>query len=69
MRQHDRLDAGRIDRQRFPVALPQVLQTLKQSTIDQDPMTVDLQQMLGSGDGPCGAEKGQRRHLFTSRNG
>lgn len=59
MSQNDHVDAGRLDRQRLPIAQPQVLEPLKQSAIDQNPPTVDLEQVLGAGDRAGGAEERQ----------
>jgi hypothetical protein len=58
--QNDGLDRRRIDRQRFPVTLPQFLQPLKQTAVDQEPAAVDLEQVLRSSHRSRGAEEGQR---------
>ena len=66
--QHDRRDRRRVDGQRLPVALAQLFQSLEQTAVDEDPVSVDLQQVLGAGDGSGRAEERQRRHFFTLRN-
>ena len=48
-----------VDRQRLPVALPQLLQTLKQPAVDEDPVASGVEQMLGAGDGAGGAKERQ----------
>jgi hypothetical protein len=59
MSQDDRVNSGRVDRERLPVALSQLLQPLKKPAVDEDPATVTLQQVLRSGHGPGGTEQGQ----------
>jgi hypothetical protein len=43
MREDDRIDARRIDRQRRPVAKAQILHPLKQAAVDENPSSIDLQ--------------------------
>ncbi len=59
MGQDDGVDGGRVDRQRLPVAEPQVLQALKQPAIDEDTPAADLEEVLGAGHRTGGAKKGQ----------
>ena len=49
VRQNGRREVGRIDRQRLPIAQPQLLETLKQPAIDQDLVAAGLEQILGAG--------------------
>ena len=60
--QHDSMN--RLGRywQRRPIALAQLLETLEQTTVEQDSLSVDVEQVLGAGDGTGGSEKRQRRH-------
>jgi hypothetical protein len=59
VRQDDRVNRGRIDRERLPVAQPQLFQPLKQAAIDENPAPVDLEKMFGARDGPGRPQKGQ----------
>ena len=60
VRENHRLDGIRPDRKRLPVSLTEILQSLKEATIDEQPSPVHLEQVLGSGDGARRAEKSQR---------
>ena len=42
-------EVGCRERQRLPVAESQLLQTLKQSAVDENPLSVDIDQVLGAG--------------------
>lgn len=53
--QDDGVNRRGIDGQRRPVAQPQFLQTLKQTTVDQNPPAIHLEQMLRTGDSACRA--------------
>ena len=44
------VNAGGLDRQRIPILLAELLQTLKETAVDEDTVAVGLQQMLGTGD-------------------
>ena len=55
----DGVDRGGVDRQRLPVALAQLLETLKQPAVDEDAMAVHLEQVLRAGHGAGGAEERQ----------
>ena len=44
--EHDRIDARRIDRERRPVAEAQLLQPLKQATVDEDAMLAKVEEMF-----------------------
>src|SRR5437016_1384463 len=59
-----RVDAARIDRQRRPVPLAQLLQSLEEPAVDEHAVIADVEQMLGAGDRAGGAEKRQRRHIY-----
>ena len=52
-----------------PVALAQLLETLKQPAIDQDPTASQVEQVLRPGDGAGGTQKRQRRHRMTILRG
>ncbi len=54
-----RVDAVRGDGHRRPVALPELLEALKQAAIDQDPAAAGLQQVFRAGHGPDAAEEGE----------
>ncbi len=54
--QDDGVDACRLNRQRYPVQLAKVLQSLEQTAIDQDARAAMREQMLRPGDGACTAE-------------
>ena len=45
--QDDRVNRRRIDRERVPVAQPELFQSLKQAAIHQNPASIDLQEVLG----------------------
>ena len=66
VREHDRVDRVGADRQRLPVALAQLLQSLKQPAVDEHAMAVGVEQMLRTGDGARGAETGQSVMSFGS---
>ena len=65
VREHDGVDALRVDRKRRPVPQAQLFQSLKQPAIDEHAVIAEVQQMLRPGDGPCGAEKRQSGHSMT----
>ena len=50
VRDHDGVDARRIDRQWLPVEFPKVLHPLEQAAIQQDSLLAALQQVLGTRD-------------------
>src|SRR5262245_43533709 len=53
----DRVHIGRANRERMPVSLAKILQTLKQSAINKDAFAAGFEQVFGSGDCPRSAEK------------
>ena len=57
MREHHRIDLGRHHGQRRPVAQAQLLVTLEQPAIHQQPVVVVLDQVLGACDGVGSAEE------------
>src|SRR6187402_2546601 len=59
VRQDDRVHIGRANGKRMPVSLAKILQALKQSAIDEDTLAADLEEMFGTSDRPCRAEKCQ----------
>src|SRR5574338_742556 len=60
VRENDRVDLIRRDRELGPVALAQQLEALEQTAIDENPMAACVDQMLRSGDGARGAEELER---------
>src|SRR5688572_25470597 len=63
VRQDDGVDPRRIDRKRRPVAIPQLFETLEEAAVDENPTVIDVEQMLGAGDGTGGSKKRERwRH-------
>jgi hypothetical protein len=66
MRQHDRIDRGRLDREFGPVPLPQLAQTLEQAAIEQDPTATGLEQELRARDRAGGAKE---REIHRPRSG
>lgn len=48
-----------------PVSSPQLLQSLKLTAIDQNPLAISLEKVLRAGNSPRGPEKRQRRHRNT----
>ena len=64
MRTTASMSAG-IDRQRLPVAQPQLLQPLKEPAIDQDSVIAEIEQVLRAGDRARRSEKRQRGHRMT----
>jgi len=56
MRQNDRINARRLDRQRLPVEFTQIFQTLKQTAIHEDMLVATSEQMLRTSDGPRAAK-------------
>ena len=63
--EHDRVDGGRVDRQGIPVAPPQLAQTLEQAAVHEDPLVLDLEQVLRACHRPRRSEEGQLRHAET----
>jgi len=63
VRQDDRVDGRRGDRQSLPIPLAQIARALEQSAIHQDTPTVPLGQVLRTGDGSGAAEARQSQHL------
>jgi len=57
MRQDDRVDVVSRDRKRLSVPLAKFLESLKQPCINQHFRRTGVEQVLGAGDGPRGAEK------------
>ena len=64
VRQDDRLDRVSANGQRLPVALAQVLQSLKQPAIDEDAVTVHFEEMFRSSH-RAGRTQERQRHQFT----
>ena len=63
VREDDGVDRAGRDRERGPVAQPQLLEALEQAAVDENAMVAEIEQMLRAGDGAGGAEKRQRgRH-------
>jgi hypothetical protein len=46
MREDDGVDPSRIDRQRRPIAMPQLFKALEESAVDQNPMVAEIEQMF-----------------------
>ena len=63
--QHDRGDRLWRNGKRLPVAKTQFLESLKQSAVNEHSASAVLQQVLGAGYRPRGAEKGQSGHMRT----
>jgi hypothetical protein len=63
--QDDGVEGGWGDGKRPPVSIAQLLQSLKQTTIDEDPTVAEVEEMFGSSDRAGRAEKRQRRHRAT----
>ncbi len=59
VRQHDRGDVRRLDRKLPPVTLPQLLEPLKEPSVDEHFGVARVEKVLGSGDRPRCAEKRQ----------
>ena len=55
--QHDGRQGARVDRQRAPVAQPQLLQALEEPAVEQHLLVAGAKQMLRAGDGPGRAEE------------
>ena len=55
MAQHHRVEAGRIEWQRQPVALAVQFESLEQAAVEQDARACELDQVLGPGDAVGGA--------------
>jgi hypothetical protein len=63
MGQDDNIDPRRIDRERPPITIPQLFETLEETAVDQNSTVTEVEQMLGAGDSAGGSEKRQRwRH-------
>src|SRR5207248_6782524 len=60
------VDPRGIDRQRRPVAQPELLQALKETAVDKDAAVAEIEEMLGAGDSAGGSKKCQRRHRSVS---
>src|SRR5574338_765686 len=68
VRENDRVDLVRCNRELGPIALAQQLEALEQTAIDENPMAACVDQMLRSGDGAGGAEELERdRHCNPFR--
>jgi hypothetical protein len=61
VRQNDGIDSRRVDRKRPPIPIPQLLETLKETAVDQNSAIIHVEQMLRAGDGTGGPKKRQRR--------
>ena len=57
VRQDDRVDPGRLDRQRRPVPVAQLLEALKEPAVDEDAPIAEIQQVFGAGDRAGGSKK------------
>ena len=57
MGKHDRVDGGRLDRERRPVAFAQLLVALEQPAVDEHAVPAGFDQVTGAGHGAGGAEK------------
>src|SRR3970282_2034915 len=68
MRQHNRIDARRIDWEWLPIAQPKLLETLEQAAVDQDAGFAVRQQILGTGNRADAAQK-RDEHLRLSLSG
>jgi hypothetical protein len=62
VREDHRIDGVCGNRQRLPIPLAQLLQTLKQTAVDEYPVASCVEEMLGASDGAGGAQECQRRH-------
>ena len=62
VRQDDRVDLGRRNRQGLPVPLAQFLQALKKTAVDQYPMLTGIKKVFGAGDCARGAQESESRH-------
>ncbi len=63
----DSIDRTHVDRQRRPVAQAQLLETLEQTAIYQNPVMIRLQQIFRAGDGANRAKERNPHHRATSR--
>lgn len=59
VRDHHRVDPGRIDGERIPVPLAQQLVALEEAAVDEDSRASGVDQVAGSGDRVGGAEEGE----------
>jgi hypothetical protein len=57
VREDDRVDVARLDRERLPVSFAKFLETLKKTAVDQHPVGAGIKKMLGAGDGPGGPKE------------
>ena len=55
-----------MDGKRSPVAAAELLEPLKLTAINEHALSIDLQQVFGSGHGPSGAEERQSSHKETT---
>src|SRR4051794_15032246 len=62
MGEDDGVDAPWIDRKRGPVSEPQLLESLEQSPVDEDPGRAEVHEILRTGHRAGGAKKRQRYH-------
>jgi hypothetical protein len=62
VREDHRIDGVCGNRQRLPIPFTQLLQTLKQTAVDEHAVASCVEEMLGAGDGACGAKECQRWH-------
>ena len=65
VREHHGVNGRGMNGECGPVPLAQLLESLKLSAVDEEPLIVSLEEVLGTGDGACGTEKRQRGHQHT----
>ena len=61
--QYNCSDVARLNWKRGPVQIAQLLGSLKQAAVNEDVVSIEVQQVLGSSDGTCTAERCQREHF------
>src|SRR5687767_11631906 len=62
--EHHSVQGCRVHGQRTPVAAPQLFESLKLSTINEKPVVIDLEQVLGAGHRPCRTKKREPSHQW-----
>jgi hypothetical protein len=65
MCQDDGVEALRRDRKLIPVSEAKMLEPLKQSTVEEDLVTVVLEKVFGPCDGACSTQKCEFRHVMN----
>jgi hypothetical protein len=59
VRQDDRVNGARLNRERLPVSFAKFLETLKKTAVDEHPVGARIEEMFGAGDRSGGPKEGE----------